>query len=133
MENSIRNDAGKILIYLYRKKIEGKEMKTTIPDLLTETEWDKIRLHNAIEYCDNKGFIKTNNSYGTTSGFDLTNRLKGSDVTNSFAWLIFNISDLGIDVIEEHIPDSKNNFNIVFNFNNEFNIESFIKGEAKLF
>ena len=50
----------------------------------------------------------------------------------------FFIQDLtapGIDIIEAppESQEEKRPFNITFNFNTDFNIDSIIKGEAKLF
>ena len=134
---SIKKDAGNLLLHIYLSKIKGERFSLTemikIDDLKKQTEWDDVRFYNAIEYLDNKQFIKTNNYYGSiTQGSERIgpSNNKTSDFKNDFKWMIHNITDKGIDIVER-VEKEDSKFNIIFNFN--FKWESLIKGEMKLF
>ena|SRR3989338_11015186 len=119
MEESISHNAGKVLLKIYL--IYTKENK--LPDfkeLSTQSGLDENKLMRALDYCHDKHFIE----------LKVTKFLGGNSMYD-----IRRITSEGIDIIEAPAekPEEKRPFNITFNFNNEFNVESIIKGEAKLF
>ena len=127
----IKNDAGKLLLYIYYKKTRGEKIPQ-VEDLKNSTKWDDVRLYNAVEYCENKQFIVTNNYYGMMSKTRLVRDIKTSDVKNDFERIIFNITELGIDIVEGvEREDGEKQFNIMFNFN--FNMDSLINGKMSFF
>jgi|SRR3989344_7060447 len=116
-ENIIQN-AGKVLleIYIYYK---NKNKIPNFNELLDKTKLEKEKLERALEYCQGKSFVD----------IKINKRLSGDKF-----YLIKAITAFGIDIIEKKEDnEGKRPFNVTFNFNNEFNIDSIIKGEAKLF
>lgn len=121
MEESISQNAGKVLldIYLTWKK-EGDV--SNFKKLLEVTKLEEYKLKRSLKYCCEKQFIDLEITYGIG-----IRRMDGE-------FWIKDITAIGIDIIEN--PQNKNDsgpFNVTFNFNNDFNIDSIIKGEVKLF
>ncbi len=52
---TIRKDSGNLLLYIYKLKIENKEMLDS-NQLIKETEWNKVRINNASQYLIDSGF-----------------------------------------------------------------------------
>lgn len=96
---TIREDSGNLLLYIYKFKIDGKEIPRK-DQLLTETDWNENRLNNAIQYLIESKFV---------SGGIQT--LVGSSkiVAN-----VGNITNLGIDIVEKQ-PEFKQNFGFTVN------------------
>lgn len=122
MEESISHNAGKVLLQIY---LHWKETND-VPEykkLIEITKLNEERLKRALKYCYEKNFIDLEISYGL-----------GMKKMDGHFW-IKDITSEGIDIIEAPAekPEQKRPFNITFNFNNEFNVDSIIKGEAKLF
>ena len=121
MEENISQNAGKILIQIYLIYKQKNEVPN-IEQLLKTTGLPEDALKRGLKYCYEKDFIdlKIIETIGTTKMFG--------------PFLIKDITAQGIDIIENPENEKrKKPFNLTFNFNTKFNIESFIKGEAKLF
>jgi len=122
MEESISHNAGKVLLQIY---LIWKE-KNKVPDfkeLLELTKLEEDEMKRALKYCHEKRFIDLKIIYGM-----------GQTQMQGVFW-IKDFTSLGIDIIEapSDEKEEKRPFNVTFNFNTDFNIESIIKGEAKLF
>ena len=120
MEEIISQNAGKVLLRIY--SIWKKECK--MPDregLLEVTKLSEVQLKRALKYCKEKRFV------------DIDIRTLNNGDMEYSSW-IKDITAAGIDIIEKP-EDEKGEkpFNVIFNFNNEFKIDSIIKGEAKAF
>ena len=119
MEESISHNAGKVLLKIYITYTKENKLPE-FKELLSLSGLDDNKLMRALDYCHDKGFIelKVTKFMGGNSLYDIKK-----------------ITSHGVDIIEAPAekPDEKRPFNITFNFNNEFNVESIIKGEAKLF
>jgi len=117
----ISQNAGKVLleIYLFWKQ------KNDVPkfeELLKSTKLKDEELKRALKYCHEKAFIDLQ----IFSGIGMK-KMDGH-------FLIKDIAARGVDIIEKPADKGGNKpFNVTFNFNTDFNIESIIKGEAKLF
>ena len=87
--------------------------------LIEATKLSEDELDRALKYCKEKEFVHVEN----------INTIGGSK-----EFWIKGITAGGIDIIEKPEDErGKRPFNLTFNFNNEFNVDSMIKGEAKLF
>ena len=121
MEENISQNAGKVLLQIYliwKEKNEVPEFK----ELLKISKLDKDELKRALKYCYEKGFIDLEIVYGM-----------GMTKMEGQFW-IKDFTSIGIDIVEMPKDEKgKRPFNITFNFNTDFNIESIIRGEAKLF
>ena len=96
----IQKDAGELLLYIYGKKISGKE--TPHPsEFIKETSWEKERILNALQYLHGKGLID-----GKV--------IKSTGSTKPQFVLIKDISPSGIDVIENE-AEFKKTFNFTVN------------------
>jgi hypothetical protein len=95
---TINNDAGKLLVYIYKCKTEGKEIPRN-NQLLTETGWNEDRLNNAIQYLIESGFVT-----------GVIQRPIGLKVRAT----IGDITNLGINIVEEQ-PKFKKNFGFTVN------------------
>ena len=131
MEEIISQNAGKVLLKIYLTwKTECSMPAANI--LLEVTKLSEDELERALKYCQEKNFLDVRIS--KNNGL-FVSRIKESeiDIINRRLF-IKGITAAGIDVIEKP-QDEKGEkpFNLTFNLNNEFNIESIIKGEAKLF
>lgn len=117
MKESISQNAGKVLLQIYLIWKE-KHKVPNFRDILETTKLNEIELKTALDYCLDKYFIDANViSPGGIRKF-----------------IIKKITAEGIDIIEmPKNKEGKRPFNVTFNFNNEFNIDSFLKGEMKLF
>jgi len=122
MEESISHNAGKILLQIYLTWKEKNDMPK-FKELLEISKLNEQELKRALKYCYEKGFIDLKIIFG----------LGMTQMQGEF-WLK-DLTSIGIDIIESPRVQSqeKRPFNITLNFNNEFNVESIIKGEAKLF
>lgn len=97
---TIRIDSGNLLLYIYKCKIEDKEILN--PDqLLKETGWNNVRLNNAAQYLIESEFVKGHVSKG----------LGSTKVTGTF---IFDITPSGINIVEKQ-PEFKQNFGFTVN------------------
>jgi hypothetical protein len=117
-----KKNSGKLLLELYKRKINGNSMPT-IKELIELTNWEPHTLKNAINYCKEKNYIKLLEIFGSDK-FGIQNMII-QDITSEV-----------IDIIENTNDEvGKKEFNTIFNLtiNNEFNIESIVKGEVKLF
>ena len=117
----IKKDAGEIVLFFYKRKVNG-EKTPGLQEIIDETGWEGHRLENALSYCEDNGFIASSKTMGNINGVQ-TRVIKG-------------LTSSGIDIVENtETEEGKREFNVNFNltFNNEFNIDSIIKGEAKLF
>ena len=117
-EELISQNAGKILleIYLHWK---SEDRMPHLDDLVEKSELPKNAITRALKYCAEKGFVD----------LAITRLASGKRL----CWLNGIVAQ-GIDVIEKPSDEESNRlFNLTFNFNNEFNVESIIKGEVKAF
>ena len=96
----ISEDSGNLLLFIYKRKIEDKEMLNK-GQLLEETGWDKVRLNNAVQYLIESEFIK-----GKV--------LKTAGSTKVQGTLISDITPSGINVIEAE-SKFKQNFGFTVN------------------
>ena len=114
----ISQNAGKVLLHIYLKY----KQENRIPHfqaLVEQTKYDENQLMRALFYCSGKCFLSLN----------VKTMSNGKKIVR-----IDEITDKGIDIVEKPADESKEKpFNVTFNFYNEFNVESIIKGEAKLF
>ncbi len=117
-EETISHNAGKVLLQIYLIWKE-KHKVPNFNELLNITKLNEIDLKTSLDYCLDKSFIEAN-----------VVRPGGRRV-----FIIQKITSDGIDIIEKpaETPKEKRPFNLTFNFNTDFNIDSIIKGEAKLF
>ncbi len=83
----IQKDAGEILALLYKDKIESKGVKQG-DEIQKETEWEKIRIENALEYLVGKGLV--DGKPIKTMGSNLVIFVHNKGITSD-----------GIDVIED--------------------------------
>ncbi len=121
MIESISQIAGKVLLEIYLKYRE-KYKVPTFDELITTTQLQKQELKIVLKYNYEKEFI------------DLKMYSSMGIILMDAPFIIKNITAKGIDIIEKPADElGKKEFNVIFNFNNEFNIESIIKGEMKLF
>ena len=97
---TIRKDSGNLLLFIYNRKIEDKEMLNQ-DQLVEETGWDKVRLNNSVQYLIESGFIKGKvlKTYGST-------KVQGS--------IISDITPSGINIIEAE-SEFKQNFGFTVN------------------
>lgn len=108
--------AGKVLLQIYIIYKESNE-KPQFSKLLEETKLQREQLERVLEYCNDEGFLE----------IKIIKMLSGEKIFN-----ILRITSKGINTIEKPKEKSgKSLFNLMFNTN--LNIESIIKGEAKLF
>lgn len=115
IEEIINHNAGKILLQIYL--IWKKESK--MPDrqrLLEVTKLSHDQLERALKYCEEKKFIQR----------DMVQTPNGN-----IAFWIKDVTAEGIDSIEKKDERGNRRFNAIFNLN--INVDSIIKGEAKLF
>jgi len=99
---TISEDSGNLLLFIYKSKIEDKEMLNQ-DQLLDETGWNKVRLNNAVQYLIESGFIK-----GEV--------IKTVGSTKVQVTLISDITPSGINVIEiEAGSKFKQNFGFTVN------------------
>ncbi len=120
MEN-ISQNAGKILLEIYLFWKQNNEVPK-FEELLKSTKLEEGELKRALKYCLEKNFIDLEIMYGM-----------GMKKMDGGFW-IKDILAQGIDIIESPKDENgKRPFNITFNFNTDFNIESILKGEVKLF
>lgn len=96
---TIRNDAGEILYYIYKCKIDGKETPRT-NQLLTETGWNEDRLNNSIQYLIEGEFVRG----------QLQDVISSSKPRPTMG----NITNKGINIFEEPI-EFKNTFGVTLN------------------
>lgn len=108
----IQKDAGELLLYIYEKKTKGEEIPQ-IPDLTSETSWDKDRLLNALQYLVGKYLID-----GQV--------VKGIGSTKPQFIAVNDISPTGIDVLE-----SETEFKKTFNFKINLGIFSYSWGASE--
>ena len=97
---TIREDSGKILLYIYKCKIEGKEIPHSNLSF-EETDWNKDRLNNAIQYLIESKFVDGN-------------IIKGPGSTKVQAAFIYDLTPPGINIIETE-SDFKQNFGFTVN------------------
>ncbi len=83
---SIQNDAGELLALFYKDKIEGKEIKHS-SDIKKETNWDWIRIINALEYLIDKNLLRGK-------------ALKSMGSTLSVEVIVNGLTSSGIDIME---------------------------------
>ncbi len=102
---TIRGDAGKLLLHIYKCKIEGNEMLNS-NQLLTETGWNEVRLNSAMQYLIESGFVKGNILKGK--------RLKETGFTEFQAAIISDITPSGINIVEKQ-PEFKQIFGFTVN------------------
>lgn len=95
----IREDAGTILVSIYRYKTEAKEI-TRPNQLSTETGWNEDRLNNAIEYLIESRFIDG----------DIQRPVGTTKVRVAFG----DITKIGIDIVEKQ-KEFKQNFGFAVN------------------
>jgi len=53
---SIRQDAGKLLIYIYIKYEEGQSIK--YDDIKRNSKWEDVQIRNAIKYLKDRDYVK---------------------------------------------------------------------------
>jgi len=117
-EESISHNAGKVLIQIYMGYTKNDKI-LHFNELQQQINLDENKLMRALEYCYDKGFLD----------LEIINFMGGGKSIT-----IKRITADGIDIIEKPAEQSnKRPFNVTFNFNNEFNVDSIIKGEVKLF
>ena len=97
---TIRTDSGNLLLYIYKCKIDGNEISTS-NQLLTETDWDYVRLNNAIQYLIESDFV---------SG-DVIKNINSTKVQVAY---ITDITPHGINIIEKE-SEFKQNFGFTVN------------------
>ncbi len=114
LEEKISQNAGKVLLEIYLIW-KAENYIPNFKKLLEVTKMGEAELKRALKYCREKDFIVG---------------LKMVDGR----FLIKDITACGIDIIESPQDEMGNRpFNVTFNFNTNFDIESIIKGEVKLF
>jgi hypothetical protein len=64
---TIKEDAGKFLIFIYKEYIKGNEWLVS-KDFIETTKWDAGRINRAIDYLKDLRFIKIMQSLGNTNG-----------------------------------------------------------------
>lgn len=96
----IQKDAGEILAFLYKDKIEGKGVKQG-DEIQKETEWEKIRINNALEYLIGKELIEGKSIKTLGSSLAVFVHNKG-------------MTSYGIDIIEDQ-EKFKGTFGFGFN------------------
>lgn len=52
----IKQDAGKLLIYIYKKYQEGRGVSSQ--EIVNDSNWDNIRTRNAVKYLKDRVYIK---------------------------------------------------------------------------
>lgn len=97
---TIREDSGNLLLFIYEHKINDKEMFDQ-NQLLKETDWNKVRLNNAVQYLIESGFVEG----------DI---VKGVGSTKVQVTVISDITPLGINIIEAE-SEFKQNFGFTVN------------------
>ena len=119
IEDGIIQLGGKVLLQIYL--IWKKERKISDFDLLLDvTKLSETLLEQALSYCKGEKFLDVAILY-------VRNRNR-TDI------LIKDITAAGINIIEKEKDETgKRPFNVAFNLNDEFKIESILKGETKLF
>jgi hypothetical protein len=105
-EMGIQKDAGEILALLYKDKIKGNGVKQG-KEIENETGWEKIRIHNALEYLIGKELIDGKSIKGMGSSLTIFVHNRG-------------MTAYGIDIIEDQ-EKFKGTFGIgfdlgIFNF-----------------
>ncbi len=93
----IQKDAGELLAFIYKEKVEGNEVPS-IRNITDTTKWDRDRVLNALQYLQGKNLINGQ-----------TIKTLGSSKPQ-FA-TVDDISPYGIDVLE-----NEQEFNRTFNF-----------------
>lgn len=96
----IQKDAGEILALLYKDKIEGRGVKQG-NEIQKETEWEEIRINNALEYLVGKGLIEGKSIKTMGSSLAVFVHNKG-------------MTSYGIDIIEDQ-EKFKGTFGFGFN------------------
>lgn len=96
---TITNDAGILLLYIHKCKIEGKEIPRK-EQLLSISGWNEDRLNNAIEYLIQSKFVS-----GSIQSLVGSSKVRAN---------VGNITNLGINIVEEQ-PKFKNNFGFTVN------------------
>ena len=96
----IQNDAGELLLYIYKQKTEGKEIPQTT-NIEKETGWERDRIHNALQYLIGKNMIdgKVVKTLGSTKP--------------QFV-MIRDLEPTGTDVVENE-AEFQRNFNFTIN------------------
>ena len=120
MEEKTNQNAGKVLLRIYLTW--KKESKMPDPQKLLEvTKLSEDQLNRTLKYCQEKKFIDLDIRTINEGHIEYSSGIK-------------KITAAGIDIIEKP-EDEKGNkpFNVTFNIKNDVNVDSMIKGEAKLF
>lgn len=97
---TLKEDSGKLLLYIYKCRIQGNEMLNS-SHLLNETGWDKNRLNSALQYLVERGYINGH-------------VIKGLGSTKVQDVIINDITSDGTDIIEDQ-PEFKQNFGFTVN------------------
>ncbi len=107
---SIKEDAGKLLGYIYNEYIKGNTIKAE--DVLNETKWDGTRADIAVKYLRDVGAIKINLFLGNVNGLQ-----------NFF---ISGLTPIGIEMIE-----NKSKFITTFGFEINLAVIKFNVGKTE--
>jgi len=92
----IREDAGELLLFAYKKYIEKHlEELTNLENFQKESGWERVRILNALEYLKDKNLVHVNKFMG--GGF-----------------IIFKVYPEGIDLVEDK-QKFKNTFGFEIN------------------
>lgn len=102
---AIREDAGELLLFVYKKYIEKYiDELTTFEDFKKESGWNEVRIMNAVEYLKDRELINVNSYYMYPN--------------DGRSFVIYKIYPNGIDIIED-----KQKFKDIFGF--EINLGMF--------
>lgn len=96
----VREDAGRMLVYLYNQLIKEGKQSISGDDILNETNWESNRINNSFDYIFELGHVKKVITLGNTHG-----------VKN---FIIIGLTPSGINIVEDE-PEFKRNFSIGVN------------------
>ena len=102
---AIKEDAGEILLYIYRNYVDGKTMLNT-EDIVNETRWVSHKINNAIQYLEDLGAIKINKYLGNQNG-------------------VYNFTISGLNPIAVQTIESPKDFKKTFGFTVNLGLVSF--------
>ena len=97
----IREDAGELLLFVYKKYVEKYIAElTNLENFKKESGWDEVRIMNAVEYLKDKELINVNLYYIYPN--------------DGRSFIIYKIYPSGIDIIEDK-QKFKNTFGFEIN------------------
>ncbi len=112
-------DAFNIILYIYKEKVNTGNIPQN-DDIFKSTGWNQIRYKNALDFCIKEKYISVHQSMGTDE-----NGFQNMDIDD--------LTPYAITLIEKgESKEGKQKIYALFNIEN-FNLDSIIKGEFKLF